>query len=542
MPVDMGTKTVGGTGITDYLTWEAALADLALSLNGNVMFIQTSPTQEFNTAKPPSGFDFNFWHLTLKTDEYRHTGLGANDGRLIDFAHDQHGFDFKDIAGSVSITMEHLYTRRTTLAQFGKYDIVFDTDIGDWVGGQRFFRYLLLDGNGNNGNTGLRIEGSTNGFFDIHHCIYREYSSKAMVLAMNSFARVEHCSWIGDGGFDGFSSSGGEVTNCYGSGSSGADFANTSNLDGTNNGSADSSADNANWSTGIDNLTSLSTITEFISIIFTNEGFFRPFFNAAVVGGGSNVASINPALDLLEHKYPRTKTFVAPPSVQIIYTIGAQQPGILATDFIETEDQILFSGGTFRVDGEDVLQISEDDVSLKALLVSGSDVLEISETPDVVATHIVDAEDTVELLDAGVIIPLFECILDPLTLRRRTNFWFPTDTLANELTLPQPLPDDRYDLATRVRTRHAKGGDLRVYKRGAVLHTLIMNFVVERPHRDLALDFFELSSSQLVRLLDWEGRLWHGVVINTPIGFTAQGKSSNTEKFSFTIEFEGIRQ
>jgi len=540
MPISSGSATVGGTGGATYLTWAAALADLALSLTGNVTFTQISPTTEMVTARPPSGFDFNFFLLTLQTDSYRHTGLGANDGRLIDFQHGDHGFDFTDVVGSINTIIEHLYTRRTSPAGFAQYDFFFDTDIADWVGGQRIFRYLLLDGDGGNGDTGLRIQGTTNGFFDIHHCITHQYSSRGMVLAMNSFARVEQVTCV-DEGLDGLSSSGGEVVNCYGYGG-GVAFRNMTNVNGTHNASSDSSADDANWLTGLGNTTFVSPITEIISQVFTNEGFARPFFNAALVGGGSSAVTINPPLDLLGHKYPRTRTTVAPPGFQTIFTIGAHQPGILDTDLVETEDSLPLAGGLFQVTGTDILQLTEDDVSLKALLVSGSDVFELTEQPDVIATHIVTAEDTFSILDAGILIPLFECIQEDINLRGRTNFWFPIDTLENELTLPQPLPDDQYNLATRVVTRHSKGGDLRVYKRGKVLHTLSMNFVVERPHRELSLAFFELSSSQEIRLLDWEGRLWHGVVINTPITFNAEGKSSTTEKFSFTIEFEGIRQ
>ena len=543
MPVSSGTIMVGPTEF--YLTWEAALADLAVLLLGNVTIIQTGPTSEVNTAKPPSGFDWNGFTLIMKTDGYRHTGLFINDGYLIDLTHSDHGFDFTDIAGGTEPLMdvEWLYIRRTGSPLSTIYDMLFDSDFGTWAGGTRKFSYLLFDGNTGFGQNGLGIIGSSGSQFQVHHCIGHDYS-RFTYSFHSSGANIENCGASGTlatSHFEFSISSGGQVFNSYAFGASGADFSNQGSVDGFNNASGGTSADDTNWNSGADNIINVNAGTELISFDPTSVGYFRPQSNSILVGAGTS-SSIGISRNLMDHPFPRVKNFTAPISSLTIHTIGPQQPSVLFTEDVESDDQILFSGGLFKVTGADIFEITEVADCIKALKVSGSDVMGMTEQGNVIGNYIVTGGDNMELLDAGINVPFFKCIPEVLLLRGRTNFWFPTDTMVNELTLPQPQPDDTYNLDTRVRTRHAKGGDLRVYKRGKVLHILNMNFVVDKNVRDLCLAFFELSSSQLVRLLDWEGRLWHGVITNTPIVFTAQGKSNQTERFTFSLEFEGIRQ
>jgi len=538
----IGSFTIGTGG--DYPNWRTAFADLA-PLTGPLTYTQITPTFENLSIVMPGGFSFNNHLFTVEAQINAHQGNQEN--RALVIATDLSGrvFDFSGAVDDPKIIIQNLHIEKRIGTDV--VGIYFNTNTTPFLTNLKIIRYIFISGK-NFGDHKHGIHFDDEGFVKpatsvlMHHVMVHNGFRSGIKMGVGIGSVIENVVARGWdlGGFD-LERSGpfpyGTVQNCFSFFNQLEDFKNVGSVIGYNNASEDVSAANVFWTSGSGNLFNRIVADE----IYTDSPkFYRgyPKFTGALIGAGKPPI-IGITKDMAGQQFPRTRVTPIGPD-DTVYTIGSHQWSVLETDTLETEDDMVAASKS-NVSGEDSFIISDQADVVQGLASDGSDVLEISEEANVVATHIVSGSDVLELLDAGIEALEFECIPEDIELRRRTNFWHPLDTLEDILTLPQPIIDDQYSLHTQVRTRHAKGGDLRFFKKNEVVHTLLMNFRFERPTRDLALQFFEISSSKLIKLYDWEGRWWQGVIINTPITFTAQGKSGTTEAFSMSIEFEGIR-
>ena len=543
----IGSFTVGLGGT--YATWALAFAALG-SLTGPLTYTQVSPTFETASAILPGGFAYNNFLMTIQGNANAHQGNPFNRGLVIETQHDGPIFDFGNAVDDPRIIMQDLHLERKTGASVT--GIYFNTNFTPFGANPKIFRRIIIGtrpGFSNQYFYGMWFDDE--GFQKpatgavLHHIFIQDvlHDGVRMGLGFSTLGLVENvtCRNCQENGFNflrSFPAPYGTVQNCLSFFNNISDFANIGGVKGNNNASEDATAANGNWQTGAGNLSGL-TIANEVHISGPKYHVNYPKLTGGLVGTGIAPLITGITRDLAWQQFPRTRVTPIGPD-QTIRTIGAHQWSVLETEEVETNDTISVASKR-KVSGSDIMGLPTQPDVIKGFGSRGSDRFVFTEEANVRGNYVTTGEDVMGLDDAGICPGRFVCVPEVLLLRGRTNFWYPTDTMINELTLPQPFDDDTYSLDIQVRTRHAKGGDLRFFKRNAVLHTLLMNFRIEHNVRDLAIDFLELSSSQLVRLLDWEGRLWHGVVTNTPITFASQGKSNATERLDFSLEFEGIR-
>jgi len=549
MPVSSGSFTVGGVG-ADYATWEAAFADIIDGiLIGNLTFTQTGLTTETGTAVIPANFDCSTFILTC-TSDLPHRGNFLTQSRLIDINHAGDGFDFtsQKVGARIQYKINDLYLKRTIAGVTGQTALIkLEIPLENFKLALTTFNRLLLDGNSLQG-TGYRVDPTVVGLSSLIHtlnCIAVDCNNFGYKIEQPPLAKIQHCIANKCGtGFD-FTSSH-AVTEAQGNGSFAStvvDFVGTSTTFGQANASSDGSADDANWSVGsVENKININTLNEFISTSKSASEFYRIKPTSNLIRNGNSFTPVSEAfLDIAERIRPAKIWNVVTGLFDNEISIGAHEFGSLLVDQIEAAE-VPIASLVMGVSAQSDLGMSDVDVRNIKIPRNIPQTVGLSQVASVKQTAVLTAQSDIDIIDGASLIGDDVCILDTTVERNAVNLWFPITTLANRLILPRPEFSDIYSLDTRVTPRNTRGGDLRVYKAGGVITRLQMSFIIDRPKRDLAIDFFSLSTSKEVRLLDWENRIWRGVIINTPIDFTSQGKTTQSEDFAFDLTFEAVER
>lgn len=119
--------------------------------------------------------------------------------------------------------------------------------------------------------------------------------------------------------------------------------------------------------------------------------------------------------------------------------------------------------------------------------------------------------------------------------------YYPTDTPTMSVQLRAPNMGDRDRIQNLRINRESRGGTLQVFADPTwpKVQTLVLSFtqIKESEATDLQ-DFFLSTLGLTVGLRDWEGNVWHGVVVNPdePLVRSRRGL------FDITFEFDGEKQ
>lgn len=121
----------------------------------------------------------------------------------------------------------------------------------------------------------------------------------------------------------------------------------------------------------------------------------------------------------------------------------------------------------------------------------------------------------------------------------RLTLYYPSrDAIASQLILRAPELDNRDRNAyTRV-TRETRGGSLIVFADPLWPHirTMVVTVVgLTSTEVDDYLAFMTTSLGRQIEILDWEGRLWKGIITNPNNAVTQDGK----DRFTVSFDFEG---
>lgn len=119
--------------------------------------------------------------------------------------------------------------------------------------------------------------------------------------------------------------------------------------------------------------------------------------------------------------------------------------------------------------------------------------------------------------------------------------YYPTDTPTMSVQLRAPNMGDRDRLQNLRVQRESRGGTLQVFADPTwpKVQTLVLSFtqIKESEATDLQ-DFFLNTLGLTVGLRDWEGNVWHGVVVNPDEPLVR----SRRDLFDITFEFDGEKQ
>jgi hypothetical protein len=559
MPISSGTHTVGapGSGAT-YATWQAAFADLIDgSLTGDLELRQIAPTTETGKAIFPTNFSTvsPLWTLSLTTD-VPHRGNFNNVSRLVSIAHSDHCLDLSAQANGVTntIVVNGLYFRRTVAAATNDKAAIFavtswaNTDI------QNQAVNCLYDGNGN-GGTGFSYDNTADlsaNDFSWYHCVAIDAHTGFIPDSKKSGFAMSRC-WASGCtvGFDftrntieGTQAS--DVVRCVA-------FNNTTDYANPKTGmkfrvgmSSDATLGTpAQWHSGsTDLLPNLNPTTHFLSASESSTFFMypRPLSQYYDVGTAAGFQKPRDIIGKLNNAAIWDITSGAGGGFVTHRSAGPVAAGSEFTVQTDLDENLVTSSLVMAVTAQNDMELSQDPQVLRRVPAVVANNVGMSQDPSVKQTAKLTVDDDVTFVTGASIIEPPSCELDTTNVRTGVNFWFPLDTLANQLSLPKPQEGDVNEVATRVTPRNVRGGDLRVYKAGPVIFRLEMSFVVDRPKRNEAIDFFSLSTSKEVRLLDWEDRLWRGVIINTPIDFVHQGKTTQSENYAFDLVFEAVER
>ena len=553
MAVSTGTFTVGPDILDDYATWEAALADIINgSLTGVLVFTQTGPTIETGVASLPANFVTGPIHQLVLNSNLQHRGCTLTKSHLTEIAHSGDGLDLTCNAavGDVRMNVNNLYLKRTIAGATVQTALIKqDVPTALFGGSATNYTQLLLDGNNLQG-TGFKFDilaGGMNPNVNLGSSLIFNCNNSGVEWLFQGIADQQKLQSITvsdcDVGFA-LTSPGpaiGSVQSCGSFFSISADFQGHGDVVGTGNASSDLTATDANWGTGTLNVPSITPATEYITVSRFNPEYYRIKPTSQLRGLLATI--LTGTRDITFDRLLISTIWNLPTELFVDeVAVGAHAFGSFLKDQIEAEEAVISASLVSSVTAANIVELSQDPQVLRTIPATVLHTVEMSQQQSVKQTAVLTVQSDVEFIQGISIIGDAPCVLDTTTERSTVNLWFPIDTLANQLVLPRPQFGDNYGLDTRVTPRNVRGGDLRVYKAGRVITRLLMPFGIDRPKRDECISFFDISSSQEIILLDWENRRWRGVIINTPIDFTSQGRTGQSETFAFDLEFEATER
>lgn len=269
-----GGFTVGSAG--DYATWSALFADLA-NLTGDL----TGTQIESISTSTQATSSIELGGYTLKcTADISHYG-NKSVGRIITQTSDTNIFNLA-FTGSGAVEIEKInMTWNTAGSSVGIY--VNSTTTGFTA----LIHDCLIDGAGYTNYRGISA-GDANDILQVYKCnIWDCY------YALNNFAGNASSVFENNTSYNASAygirgnSQAGTYRNCISVGAGTADFEGIGSATGYNNSSEDATAADANWSTGTDNVESITPANEFYSLLDTGTYYLLLKSTSSLIGAGT---------------------------------------------------------------------------------------------------------------------------------------------------------------------------------------------------------------------------------------------------------------
>lgn len=248
--ITSGSYTVGSGG--DYSTWTAALSDIG-NLTGNLTLTQIAST--FESATAGMSFDLNGYNFTMTVNRYHQ---GNNLGGHLTYVNTTSGiFLYVDMDGGGNFYCNSLNLKQnasntgTNICRFlqstNTYNIYWGNNIIDC-----------------NSLTNAYLNDNSNAVTYFYANITFGYPNSGFFFnAANSNSRYENNTFYGGSRGIDLSSKNTRLRNNAAYNTSTDDFQDNSAATGFTNASEDTTADNANWTTGSGNITSVASTNWF---------------------------------------------------------------------------------------------------------------------------------------------------------------------------------------------------------------------------------------------------------------------------------------
>ena len=110
------------------------------------------------------------------------------------------------------------------------------------------------------------------------------------------------------------------------------------------------------------------------------------------------------------------------------------------------------------------------------------------------------------------------------------------------ITLPNPVLKDSDTFKNKTSLAFSMSGDIYSFKQTPAVRVLLLTFNniddcgTGFSTYPAIVSFLKTYAGEKLRLVDWMGNIWVGIILNNPAEFTARNKTF----YTLTIQFEGI--
>lgn len=368
--VTSGSYTVGSGG--DYATWNAAIADIG-NLTGNLTFTQISDVTETSASlltETLGGFTLRF------TSNTGHKG-DPNKGWVTTWTIDNHMIDFQPSGGG-TIEVDSLVVVASANKTAGVFAFVFNANTVTSTGN---FHDNIIDGASKTNTRGFAVndaDWTLNAWNNVvTDCDIGYWSITASTYTIENNTILNSAST----GFS-LSSNAGTYTNNVSVGAGSNDFFNMTAATGNNNASSDTTAQNSNWTSGTNNVVSVTAANEFISQASDDWNLGKLKSGGSLDSGGTTTAIAGNTTGIRGNARP-TGTNVSigadqfDATTSISYTVGT------SGDFATFEDAFSSLPATFTGDATltQISDVTETGVAISTSNLNGKTLTITSDTP-----------------------------------------------------------------------------------------------------------------------------------------------------------------